>query len=170
MYLLFLLSYFTSALVSDFPGQQLQSQIDIQDDRLGELDNYWIQVASAAAAGDIEAMKAHYHPDAVLVKPDTTISVTEAFRYRWKKEIFEVRDGKRKNKLDFRFSQRIGNDITAMERGIYYYNSIETASGEVLGDSYVHFETLLVKVDGKWVATMEFQKGEATFEQWEALE
>ncbi len=144
-------------------------QSEAQDTRIAELDQYWADLAKTAKAGDFDGMKALYHEDAVLVKPDTTISVTEAFKYRWKKEILEVRDGKRANTLEFRFSKRIGNDITAYEKGIYHYTSIETSSGKTLGDAYIHFETLLVKVDDRWVATMEYQKTEATVEEWEAL-
>jgi len=141
----------------------------LQDNRIAQLDGYWAALAKAAKEGDFDGMKALYHQDAVLVKPDTTIAISEAFKYRWKKEIMEVNQGKRANTLEFRFSKRIGNDITAYEKGIYYYTSIETSSGKMLGDSYIHFETLLVKIDDQWTALMEYQKTEATKEEWESL-
>ena len=142
----------------------------IQDNsRIKELNQYWQELARTAKEGDLEGMQALYHHDAVLVKPDTTIYVADAFKYRWKKEILEVRDGKRTNSLAFRFSRRVGNDITAFEKGIYHYTSVENATGKVLGDSYIHFETLLVKVNNAWVATMEYQQGEAKMAEWEAL-
>ena len=137
--------------------------------RIKELNQYWQELARTAKEGDLEGMQALYHHDAVLVKPDTTIYVADAFKYRWKKEILEVRDGKRTNSLAFRFSRRVGNDITAFEKGIYHYTSVENATGKVLGDSYIHFETLLVKVNNAWVATMEYQQGEAKMAEWEAL-
>ena len=148
---------------------EVESETTLQRNRIKELDQYWASLAKTAKEGDFDGMKSLYHEDAVLVKPDTTISITEAFKYRWKKEILEVRDGKRANTLDFRFSKRNGNEITAYEKGIYHYTSIETSSGDVLGDSYIHFETLLVKVDNRWVATMEYQKNEATREEWKKL-
>ena len=142
----------------------------VQDSsRIKELNQYWQELARTAKEGDLEGMQALYHHDAVLVKPDTTIYVADAFKYRWKKEILEVRDGKRTNSLAFRFSRRVGNDITAFEKGIYHYTSVENATGKVLGDSYIHFETLLVKVNNAWVATMEYQQGEAKMAEWEAL-
>ncbi len=147
-----------------------QSSPIIQDnDRTEELDRYWKTLAKTAKEGDFEGMKSLYHEDAVLVKPDTTIAISEAFKYRWKKEILEVRDGKRANTLEFRFSKRVGNHITAYEEGIYHYTSTETSTGKSLGDSYIHFETLLVKVDSKWLTLMEYQKTEASKEEWEAL-
>ncbi|MEP1096953.1 MAG: nuclear transport factor 2 family protein [Cyclobacteriaceae bacterium] len=141
----------------------------LQDNRTAQLDRYWAALAKTAKEGDFDGMKALYHPDAVLVKPDTTIAISEAFKYRWKKEIMEVNQGKRANTLEFRFAKRIGNDITAFEKGIYHYTSIETSSGKTLGDSYTHFEILLVKRNGQWVALMEYQKAEATKEEWESL-
>ena len=138
-------------------------------DRIEELNRYWTALAKSAKEGDFEGMKALYHKDAVVVKSDTTFAVSQAFKYRWKKEILEVKNGKRVNTLAFRFSKRIGDNMTAFEKGIYHYTSIEKASGKILGDSYVHFETLLVKVDGRWVASMEYQKMKATKDEWEKL-
>ena len=140
-----------------------------QESREAELDKYWADFAIAASKGDIEGMKAGYHEDAVLVKPGTTISVTEAFKYRWKKEIMEVKDGIRQNQLEFRFSKRVGNDITAYETGIFHYTSIETKTGKTLADAYVHFENLMVKSKDRWVTLMEYQKERATLAEWNDL-
>jgi ketosteroid isomerase-like protein len=143
----------------------------LQDnDRIEELDRYWAALAKTAKEGDFEGMKSLYHQDAVVVKKDTTFAVSEAFRIRWKKEIMEVKNGKRANALEFRFSKRIGDETTAFETGIYHYTSIETSTGNTLGDGYTHFETLLVKVSDQWVALMEYQKAKATEEEWESLE
>ncbi|NVK86425.1 MAG: nuclear transport factor 2 family protein [Cytophagia bacterium] len=156
---------FSAFILGDLPSLNNETQ----NSRIEELNLYWQELARTAKEGDLEGMQALYHEDAVLVKPDTTIYVGDAFKYRWKKEILEVRDGKRTNSLAFRFSKRVGNDITAFEKGIYHYTSVENATGKVLGDSYIHFETLLVKVKGNWVATMEYQQGEAEIGEWEAL-
>ena len=86
------------------------------------------------------------------------------------KEIMQVKNGGRANTVDFRFSKRIGNDITAFETGIFHYTSVETSTGNSLGHSYTHFESLLVKVNDQWVALMEYQKTEATEEEWNSLQ
>ena len=78
----------------------------LQDNnRIKELNLYWAALAKSAKEGDFEGMKSLYHVDAVLVKTDTTIAIAEAFKFRWKKEIMEVKNGKRKNALEFRFSK-----------------------------------------------------------------
>jgi hypothetical protein len=140
------------------------------DNRIEELNRYWAALGRTAKEGNFDGMKALYHEDAVMVKTDTTIAISDAFKFRWKKEIMQVKTGERANTVDFRFSKRIGNDITAFETGIFHYTSIETSTGNALGDSYTHFESLLVKVNGQWVALMEYQKTEATEEEWESLQ
>jgi ketosteroid isomerase-like protein len=139
------------------------------DKRIQELNQYWADLAKTAKEGDYEGMWSLYHDDAVLVKPDTTIAISDAFKYRWKKEIMEVKEGHRANALEFRFSKRIGNEKTAFEKGIYHYTSVDTATDKILASAYIHFETLLVKVNNEWVALMEYQKTEATDEEWQSL-
>lgn len=139
------------------------------DSREESLNKYWADLAEAAKEGNFEGMKSLYHQDAVVVKPDTTFAVSRAFKVRWKKEILEVKNGKRANTLAFRFSKRIGDNNTAFEKGIYHYTSVDTATGNVIGDAYIHFETLLVNVNNRWVALMEYQQQEATETEWNAL-
>lgn len=166
---------FVTLLTSSYSNIETQINLRTSDycfqdnDRLEELNSYWASLAKTAKDGDFEGMKSLYHKDAVVVKPDTTFAVSQAFKFRWKKEIMEVKSGKRANTLEFRFSNRVGDETTAFEKGIYHYTSVETSNGKQLGDSYVHFETLLVKQDNHWVALMEYQKMEATEEEWEAL-
>ena len=153
-----------------FPSYSLiQEGRSNSDKRIVELNAYWESLAKTAKEGNFEGMKSLYHEDAVVVKPDTTFAVSRAFKVRWKKEIMEVKSRKRANSLKFRFSKRIGDDTTAFEKGFYHYTSIETETGKVLGDAYIHFESLLVKVNEEWVVLMEHQKQEATEEEWLAL-
>ena len=146
-----------------------QESNSILDSREESLNKYWADLAEAAKEGNFEGMKSLYHQDAVVVKPDTTFAVSRAFKVRWKKEILEVKNGKRANTLAFRFSKRIGDDNTAFEKGIYHYTSVDAATGNVIEDAYIHFETLLVKVNDRWVTLMEYQQEEATETEWNAL-
>lgn len=154
----------------DDPYPSFKDADSSRKNRVIELDAYWKELARTAKEGDFERMKALYHEDAVLVKLDTTLSITEAFKYRWKEEIMEVKNGKRINNLEFKFSKRIGNETTAFEKGIYHYTSIEAQTGKTLGDAYIQFEMLFVKVNGAWKATMEYQKKEVSLKEWDSLE
>lgn len=71
-----------------------------------------------------------------------------------------------KAKVEFRFSERWGDETTARETGIFVYSTVDEKG--VRKESYVHFEVLLVKEQG-WKTLMEFQKGPATEEEWEKL-
>lgn len=70
--------------------------------------------------------------------------------------------------VEFRFSQRIGNETTAHETGIFIFTSMDN-HGEIKGKHIIHFEMLLIKKELDWHAIMEYQKSEATQEEWDAL-
>ena len=61
------------------------------DNRIEELNRYWAALGRTAKEGDFDGMKALYHEDAVMVKTDTTIAISDAFKFRWKKEIMQVK-------------------------------------------------------------------------------
>ena len=86
----------------------------------------------------------------------------------WKQGFLDTKEGKNKSDVVFRFSQRIGDATTAHETGIFIYTSEDGQSGQSTRVA-VHFEMLLVKKDGKWLGMMEYQKHEATQEEWDAL-
>ena len=73
-----------------------------------------------------------------------------------------------KASVEFRFSQRIGNETTAHDTGIFVYTSADK-NGKITGKYITHFEMLLVKRNNTWLAMMEYQKSDGTQEEWEAL-
>ena len=135
--------------------------------RLAELNGFWAEVSRTVREGDFEGYKATCHAEGVLVSGTKKISQPLAkVLERWKQDFADTKSGKVKGNVEFRFSQRIGDDTTALETGIFRYTSV-TADGQVKKD-YIHFEELLVKRDG-WKGLMEYQKSKATQEEWEAL-
>jgi len=86
----------------------------------------------------------------------------------WKQGFDDTKSGKVKSDVKFRFSQRIGDAVTAHETGIFHYTSIDN-QGKELANQLVHFEMLLVKKSGKWLGVMEYQKTMASQEEWDAL-
>lgn len=132
-----------------------------------ELDTYWAAVSRTVAEGDFEGYAALYHPDAVLVSlaSDTSYPIASALA-GWKPGFDDTRDGKAKAGVTFRFTQRLHDETTAHDTGIFRY-TLEPADGDPI-DVMVHFEGLLVKKDGEWRMLMEYQKQPATQADWEA--
>jgi ketosteroid isomerase-like protein len=137
--------------------------------RLRELNSYWAEVSRSVKEGDFAAYSATCHPDAVLVSgaKKESYPLSKALA-RWKKEFDDTKSGDRESNVTFRFSQRLGDETTAHETGIFLYSS-KQGDGE-LQNEYVHLEALLVKRDGKWQIFMEYQKAPATEAEWKALE
>ena len=148
--------------------------IETQKDsvRLAELDLYWMELARTVQEGDFEGYGATYHEDAVVVfatgENKTSVALSEALA-GWKEGFMKTKEGIQKDAVQFRFSQRIGNETTAFETGIFRFTS-KDAVGKLLGEYTIHFEMLLIKRDGKWYGLMEYQKGTATEEEWDALQ
>ena len=70
--------------------------------------------------------------------------------------------------IELRFSQRIGNETTAHETGIFIFRTTDTNTN-VSNEYIIPFEMLLVKRNNKWYGLMEHQKPFATREEWDAL-
>jgi hypothetical protein len=139
--------------------------------RIAELNKYWAEVSRTVRDGDFEGYKATYHKDAVCVfttgKNKRSASIDAQLKL-WKKDFVDTKSGKTKNNVEFRFIQRVGDSTSAHETGIFYFTSVDK-DGNVLATGGVHFESLLVKRKGAWLALMEYQKTRATQEEWDAL-
>ena len=137
--------------------------------RLAELNAYWAKVSRAVRTGDFDAYKATCHPEGVLVSgpKKTSYPLTKALA-GWKQGFVDTKAGKMRASVDFRFRQRFGDETTAHETGIFLYTA--TDANEQVTRSFIHFEGLLVKRNGKWKIIMEYQKSKATEEEWKALE
>ncbi|EAR01524.1 DUF4440 domain-containing protein [Maribacter sp. HTCC2170] len=152
----------------------INSKIETSNDslRLVELDNFWTELSRTVSEGDFEGYKATYHDDAVVVfttgENKTSMSITKALA-NWKQDFIDTKAGKTENSVEFRFSQRVGDETTAHEMGIFVFQS-NNNSGEVNPKQFIHFEALLVKRDNAWMMIMEYQKSKATEEEWELLE
>jgi hypothetical protein len=159
-------------LIIALMGTTLQTNSGFADDqreRLVELDAYWTEVSRAVREGDFAGYKATCHEEGVLVAGtrQTSQPLSEALM-RWEKDFDATKAGKMKANVEFRFSQRLGDETTAHETGIFCYSTVD-AEGNPKAE-YIHFEGLLVKRSGNWKALMEYQKSVATAEEWNALQ
>jgi hypothetical protein len=98
---------------------------------------------------------------------------TGGAREEWKAGFEATAKGLQSVRLDFRFSQRIDDAESAHETGIFRYersganNDDEAPTTTTI--RFVDFEALMIKKDGRWVWLMEYQKGNASQADWDAL-
>lgn len=140
--------------------------------RMAEIDQtYWNEISRTVNEGDFERYKAVCDKNAILVvsigNKKRSEPMTVALEH-WKQGFLNTKNGKTKDTVTFRFSQRIGNETTAHETGIFCFTSTNTTNQKMSKD-YIHFEALLVKHGEKWLVLMEYQKSLATTHEWEAL-
>ena len=134
---------------------------------IAELDDYWAEVARTVEEGDFEGYSRLYHPEAVLVnlQSGTSYSIEQALS-GWEQGFLDTRDGKAQASVTFRFTQRLHDETTAHETGIFRYTLKPEDGNQTV--VMVHFEGLLVRKGGAWLMVMEYQKQSATEEEWEA--
>ncbi len=156
------------------PTSAVVIKMEIPNDsvRLAELDIFWAEVSRTVHEGDFEGYKATYHEDAVVVfttgENKASVSIAKALE-NWKQDFIDTKAGKTQNSVEFRFSQRVGDENTAHETGIFGFQSNDGTSS-AKPKQFIHFNALLVKKDNAWLLVMEYQKSKATKEEWELLE
>ena len=145
---------------------------DEHQGRLVELNAYWDEVSRAVREGDFEGYRATCHDEGVLVSgvSQTSYPLAKALA-RWKQGFVDTQAGKLKASVEFRFSQRIGDETTAHETGIFRYSTEGSEEGPDAARKvvFIHFDGLLVKKKDGWKMMMEHQKSETTQQEWEAL-
>lgn len=156
----------SSALVLAFATLALVMIGPVQA-QLPDIDALWAEVSRTVAAGDFEGYSATFHEDAVLVSnfSNTSTPIANALA-GWKQGFLDTQAGDMAAEVTFRFSERLRDETTAHETGIFKY--VATPKGGQPNIQYIHFEALLVKKDG-WLMVMEYQKSPATAIEWESL-
>ena len=162
----------TLILLSFFATTKAVSQTDKDELRKTEIDKtYWSVISRTVKEGDFDGYSATCHENAVLVttggKNKRSYPMTIALA-RWKQGFANTKQGKQVDNVSFRFSQRIGDETTAHETGIFYFTSHDS-KGKLIEEYYTPVEALLVKQGDKWVCLMEYQKAEVTRKEWDAL-
>jgi len=164
--------FVTISLLTFFATTKAISQSNKDELRKTEIDKtYWSVISKAVKEGDFEAYSETCHENAVLVtsagKNKRSYPMTVALA-RWKQGFVNTKQGKQMDNVSFRFSQRIGDETTAHETGIFYFTSHDS-KGQLIEEYYTPVEALLLKQGDKWVCLMEYQKTEVTREEWDAL-
>ena len=139
-----------------------------QDIIINELDAAWKKLENTVSTGDFRSFKSVYHQDAVLVNGITKNSypIKNAFE-GWEKGFIDTKSEEIIANLDVKFSERLFDEFTAHETGIFHYYTINKNGDK--DDTYVHFESLWVKKNNKWKMVMEYQKSRTTETEWNSL-
>jgi ketosteroid isomerase-like protein len=127
----------------------------------------WSEIRRTVIEADIEGMAATYHPDAVLVGRDGTVPIAGQL-VKWGEDMELAKEEGSTATVEFRFASRQDDSTTAFERGLFKYSVIPASGPEV--SSYVEFETLMIKKDGRWLILMERQLRDVDESAWTALD
>lgn len=120
----------------------LASKTNVFNDslRLAELNLFWTKVSRSVSEGDFEGYKATYHEDAVVVfttgENKASIAIAQALK-NWKQDFTDTKAGKTQNSVEFRFSQRVGDENTAHETGIFVFQSNEVVFQKIRSNSSI---------------------------------
>ncbi len=126
----------------------------------------WSVISRAVKNANIDAMASTYHPDAVLVSDSETRPIRDALE-GWGKGMKDSKENGNAARVAFRFSSRQDDEHSAFERGIFKYTSIDSSGNEE--HLFMHFESLLVKKDDRWLYLMERQLEVTDEASWNAL-
>lgn len=146
----------------------LFAPIGVEGQVVAELDAYWSEVTRTVEAGDFEGYSGLYHPDAVLVSLSSgnSFPISNALA-GWEAGFIDTREGRADASVAFRFSQRLHDETTAHETGIFRFTLTPEGGSETVG--IVHFDALMVRKNGAWLMVMEYQREPATEDEWNGL-
>jgi len=131
-----------------------------------ETDLLYRTIIETVKKVDFERMGSAYHDDAVVVTSNKSTPIKSVLK-RWKKEGEQLQKDGGFARVKFRFLNRIVNEETAFESGIFRYSTVDKLGVETI--FYAHFEDLNIKKDGKWLTMMEHQTKTATEKEWNDL-
>lgn len=133
-----------------------------------DIDNeLWIPLIKSVYDADFELHATCYHPSAVMVLEMNNKSMSRKKMLEGVKTGFDKRKGTPKTTyLKMRFEKRIHNEESGFETGIFLFSKIKDGK---IKTSYIHFEFLLTRENGKWELLMENQRKRGTLKDWEAL-
>ena len=139
-----------------------------EDNVINELNAAWNKLEQTVSNGDFRSFKSVYHRDAVLVNgiSKSSYPIKKAFE-GWQQGFTDTKSGEITAHLDVKFSERIIDESSAHETGVFHYYTINKKGQQ--SDTYVHFESLWVKKNNRWIMMMEYQKSRSDETEWNTL-
>ena len=139
-----------------------------EDSVINELNAAWNKLEQTVSNGDFRSFKSVYHRDAVLVNgiSKSSYPIKKAFE-GWQQGFTDTKSGEITAHLDVKFSERVFDEFSAHETGVFHYYTINKKGQQ--SDTYVHFESLWVKKNNRWIMMMEYQKSRSDETEWNTL-
>ena len=139
-----------------------------EDNVINELNAAWNKLEQTVSNGDFRSFKSVYHREAVLVNgiSKSSYPIKKAFE-GWQQGFTDTKSGEITAHLDVKFSERIFDEFSAHETGVFHYYTINKKGQQ--SDTYVHFESLWVKKNNRWIMMMEYQKSRSDETEWNTL-
>ena len=139
-----------------------------EDNVINELNAAWNKLEQTVSNGDFRSFKSVYHRDAVLVNgiSKSSYPIKKAFE-GWQQGFTDTKSGEITAHLDVKFSERIFDQFSAHETGVFHYYTINKKGQQ--SDTYVHFESLWVKKNNRWIMMMAYQKSRSDDSEWNTL-
>ncbi|GLX78603.1 hypothetical protein tinsulaeT_19430 [Thalassotalea insulae] len=132
-----------------------------------QTDTMYRALIKSVDVNDFDLMAAQYHRDAVLVSKKKTELISQSFK-RWRADGKKIAQSGGKAELRMRFNNRVINDDSAYETGIYHYRKLDK-NGKVTFEYYMSFADLNVKVNGNWQIIMERNVEKSTEAEFNTL-
>ena len=126
----------------------------------------WSVISQAVMNADIKSMASTYHPDAVVISNGDVTPIGDALE-SWAEGMKQAAADGSSARVSFRFASRQDNERSAFEIGIFKYTRVDSSGTET--QMFMHFESVLVKKEGRWLFLLERQFDEANEAAWEAL-
>jgi uncharacterized protein (TIGR02246 family) len=143
----------TPSVADESPGEEIDRTV-------------WSVVSETVAVHDLEGMAAVYHQDAVVVSERGTVAIADQL-VRWGEGMERAEAAGASAGVSFRFVTRQDGETTAFQIGMFRYTRTDRDGTE--STSYVPFEALLVKKEGRWLILMERQLKAADESAWDSL-
>ena len=128
-------------------------------ENLKAINAVWAKFYSAFETLDYTQMADIHSKDLVRVSSGVNILDYDTYIDNYKINFQRDKEYKQTNTISLRFFERINNDDTASERGIY--KLVRNKGTEKEGAYYGQFHVIFKKIDGEWKIIMDYDSTES---------
>ena len=123
------------------------------------INKTWAKFYKAFETLDYRLMAQIHSKDLVRISGGKRILDYQTYIDNYKIGFKNKKENNQTNTISLRFLERINNDTTASERGIYRLKIIDDSKNE--RDYYGKFHVIFKKIDNQWIITMDYDSTES---------